>query len=48
MRAIIKNHKIILIGQNIQNKRGPQITVNEIKMVHNLTGVRKREPNMTT
>jgi hypothetical protein len=49
MRTIIKNHQTVHIARNTHNKRSPQITVNEIKRMHNLRGgIRIREPNMMT
>lgn len=48
MRAIIKNHQIIFITRNTDNGRDPQITVYDIKIMHNLRGARARKSNMTT
>jgi len=38
MSAIIKNHQVIFIARDAQDRRGPQITVNKIKSLHSLRG----------
>jgi hypothetical protein len=48
MIPIIKNHQVIFISENIDKRRGSQITVNEIKSMHDLGGAREDKSNIMT
>ena len=48
VREVIDHHQIVLITRKAKNRRGPQVTVNEIKCMRRMRRRRRREPNMTT